>query len=88
MDPEGDHDYKFVGKCGQFTPVKFGGGTLMRKSNDKYSAVTGTKGYLWLESTDAETLPPEVIDHSYYISMVDAAKDAISKYGDFEAFAS
>lgn len=88
MDPEGDHDYKFVGKCGRFTPVKFGGGTLMRKTNDKYSAVTGTKGYLWLESTDAETLPPEVIDHSYYISMVDAAKDAISKYGDFEAFAS
>ena len=86
MDPEGEHDYNFVGKVGLFTPVKIGGGKMVRKAADKYNSVTGTKGYLWLESSDAINLPPEVIDHSYYQELVDGAKDAISKYGDFEWF--
>lgn len=46
------HDYQFVGRVGQFCPIKpgCGGGVLLRSNNDKYSAATGTKGYRWLES--------------------------------------
>ena len=86
MDPDGEHDYKFVGRCGKFTPVKVGGGILVRKSADKYNSVTGSKGYLWMESKDAEVLPPEIIDHEYYVELVNDAKDTISKYGDLEWF--
>ena len=86
MDPDGEHDLQFVGRVGQFTPVKVGGGKMVRKAADKYDSVTGTKGYLWLESSYAKTLPPDVIDHSYYIELVNKAKDAINKYCDFEAF--
>lgn len=86
-DPDGEHDYQFVGKVGQFTPVKVGGGVLLRKAGpDKYSSVNGTKGYRWLESTDAEKLEPEMIDETYYISLADAAYKTIAKYGDVEDF--
>lgn len=86
MDPDGDHNYQFVGKVGAFTPVKIGGGVLLRKAGDKFNSVTGTKGYHWLESSEAQYLDTELIDQSYYISMVDDAKDAIAKYGDIEWF--
>ena len=46
------HDYHFVGRVGEFCPVKpgVGGGLLMREQNGKYYAATGTTGYRWLES--------------------------------------
>lgn len=101
--PEGEHDYRFVGRVGQFCPIKAGcgGGILVREKDGKYNAVTGTKKehynkeageepvYRWLES--------EVVDHydkwgdvdfSYYTQLVDAAVSDISKYGDFEWFTS
>lgn len=45
------HDYRFVGKVGNFCPVKSGrgGGVLVREQNGKYYAATGTTGYRWLE---------------------------------------
>lgn len=85
-NPDGEPKYEFVGKVGEFTPVKIGGGRLLRKTADKYSAVTDTKGYLWLQSSDAKHLDRSVIDESYYISKCNKARDAISKYGDFEWF--
>lgn len=87
MDPDGEHDYQFVGRVGSFTPVKIGGGVLLRKaSEDKYNSVTGTKGYRWLESSVAKTLDFDIIDEDYYISLAMDAKHAIEKYGDFEWF--
>lgn len=61
---EEGHKYVFVGKVGQFTPIKpgKGGGLLMREQNGKYYAATGTSGYRWLESemifkkTDSSTI--------------------------------
>lgn len=49
---EKGHNYKFVGKVGEFCPVKpgKGGGILCREQNGKYYAATGTTGYRWLES--------------------------------------
>lgn len=88
--PEGEHSYHFVGRAGQFCPIKAGcgGGLLMREKDGKYSAATGTKGYRWLESEMVEELGKEKdIDLSYYNALVDAAVADISKYGDFEQFA-
>lgn len=90
------HNYIFVGKVGQFCPIKpgYGGGELMREGKDKYgnvkySAATGTKGYRWLESETVKTLGKEdSIDRSYYDKLVDAAADVISQYGDLEWFLS
>ena len=49
---EDEHDYRFVGRVGQFCPIVNGanGGLLMREKDGKYSAATGTKGYRWMES--------------------------------------
>ncbi len=85
------HDYKFVGKVGQFCPVNpgCGGGLLMREQNGKYYAVTGTSGYRWLESETVRLIGAENnIDRRYYDGLVDAAVESISKYGDFEWFVS
>ena len=94
-----NHNYRFVGKVGQFCPIKpgFGGGILVRQDKDnesKFSAATGTKKkddkdiYRWLESETVKQLGLEdVVDRSYYNAMVDDAIESISKYGDFEQFA-
>jgi hypothetical protein len=89
-----DHDYHFVGKVGQFCPIKsgHGGGELLREAKDKqgnikYASATGAKGYRWLESEKVKTLGKEKdIDRSYYDKLVDDAADAIGKYGDLEFF--
>lgn len=86
-----NHVYKFVGKVGQFTPVKSGagGGVLVAKRGDKYGAVTGTIGYRWLESEYIlENNMEDQIDKRFYQSMVDDAAEAISFYGDLEWFIS
>jgi hypothetical protein len=63
---------------------------LYRKQDGKYYAAAGTKGYRWLESELVRDLSnaSELIDESYYISLVDDAIDTISQYGDFEMFVS
>lgn len=83
------HNYIFVGRVGQFCPIKpgCGGGLLMREQNGKYYAATGTKGYRWLESEMVRELGKEDdIDLKYYRKLVDEAVKSISQYGDFEAF--
>ena len=90
------HNYHFVGKVGQFCPIKpgCGGGELLRKSkekdgNIKYYAATGAKGYRWMESEMVRTLKKESsIDRSYYDHLADEAVATISKFGDFEWFVS
>ena len=85
------HDYHFVGKVGEFCPVKTGkgGGVLVREQEGKYYAATGTTGYRWLESdVMLNGGNDEFIDRSFYDKLVDDAVGAISKYGDFEWFVS
>ncbi|MCM1525240.1 MAG: hypothetical protein NC120_12375, partial [Ruminococcus sp.] len=89
--PEGEHSYHFVGKVGQFCPIKdgCGGGVLLREKDGKYYAASGTKGYRWLESDMVRSLGKEKeIDRSYYEKQVNDAHDAVAKYGDFEWFVS
>ena len=100
---EEEHDYRFVGKVGQFCPIipGAGGGILLRQGgNGKYSSATGTKKpwklekgeeptFRWLESEMVRTLKLEdSIDRRYYNALVDDAIETISKYGDFEQFVS
>lgn len=88
---ETGHDYHFVGKVGQFCPIKSGcgGAVLYRKQGNKYDAATGSKGYRWLESAMVKELNKEGdIDKGYYQKLVDEAVESISQYGDFEWFVS
>lgn len=88
------HDLQFVGKVGNFCPIKpgRGGGELVRMAKDaagntKYDAVTGSKGYRWLEAEYVRSLSKEDdIDKSYYTKLVNDAVETISQYGDFERF--
>lgn len=85
------HDYVFVGRVGQFCPIKkgCGGGELLREKDGKYSYATGCKDYRWLESEMVKILHKENdIDKDYYRALVDAAVNDISQYGDFEWFVS
>lgn len=94
--PEDQHEYVFVGKVGLFCPIKpgCGGGIMVAEREDKktaekkYNAVTGTKGYRWLESEVVQgTKLEKEVDMHYYISMADEAIATINEYGDFETFA-
>lgn len=76
----------FVGKTGRFVPVKegFGGGIMYRIKEGKPYAVSGTKGYLWIEAEMAMDLPHEAIDMGYFERLVGDAKKAIEKFGSFD----
>ena len=101
--PEGEHNYHFVGKVGNFCPIKpgYNGGELLREGTDgngntKYFAPAGTlksdknkTPYRWLESEMVKELGKvDEIDKSYYTKLVDDAIAEISKHGDFEWFVS
>ena len=87
--PEGEHDYKFVGKVGRFCPIKdgYGGGQMFRMKDDKYYAAAGTKGYRWLESEDViERNMQDDINIDYYERLANEAIETISEFGDFNSF--
>ena len=86
------HYYVFVGKAGEFMPIKegLGGGLLMRKDdNGGYGYATGAKGYRWLESEGMHELNDwrDYIDLRYFRGLVDTAIDTINQFGDFSLFA-
>ena len=82
---------KFVGRTGRFVPVlpSSFGGMLYRVKDDKFYAVTGTKGFVWLEADMAKELGDDLeIDMSYFEGLVDEATRTIGKFGKFEDFCS
>ena len=86
---EGEHSYQFIGKTSEFCPIKqgCGGGVLYREKDGKYFAVTGTKGYRWLESEVIINLNSEdKINYGYFDELVDEAINTINKFGDFYKF--
>lgn len=101
---EGEHDYRFVGKVGEFCPVVdgVGGGVIYRVSDKKikgtdgeyhtetrYDAVTGTKGYRWMESEICKKRGGmDIVDRSYFKALVDDSIFEMSKYGNVEEFMS
>lgn len=93
--PDDEHNYVFVGKIGQFCPIRDGNhaGVLVReaKAKDgsvKYDSAAGAKGYRWLESEMVEDMGlTDQIDMRYYTELANTAIEAIEQYGNFDEFA-
>jgi hypothetical protein len=82
-------DYRYmrhVGRTGRFVPVLQEGGTLYRVKDDKYYAVSGTKGFKWMEAELAQTVPDLQIDMSYFGKLANEAVKTIEQFGSFEEF--
>lgn len=91
--PEGEHNYRFIGKVGRFCPMKpgAGGAQLLRESTGKsrFASATGAKGHRWMESEVVRSLGKEAdIDRGYYDRLVTEAISTISEHGDYEWFVS
>lgn len=96
------HNYSFVGRVGQFTPIKDGkqAGVLRvirsledtKRAAEKPSSVSGADGYRWYESAmvsnmfDNGVLSMDDIDRTFYMKLVDDARDAIGQYVDPDIF--
>lgn len=84
------HNYQFIGRVGLFCPILpgKGGGLLMRKGTDnKYTSVSGSKGYRWLEASRvAELNYQENIDMGYFRDLASVAMETVDKFGSFEQF--
>ena len=86
MDDD-DHNLQFVGRAGLFTPIKEGrgGGILYRVDDEKLYALSGTKGYRWLESETVQLLGKEDdIDETYYEALCKEAVKTIEEYVPYE----
>ncbi len=91
------HDYRFVGRVGQFTPVVegVGGGVLLRIEDGKAYAASGTtnpetgRPYRWFESEHVKKYGLEdSIDFSFYRRLADKAIDSFNQFVDFDWFIS
>lgn len=86
---EEDPDYRrmrHLGRTGRFLPVLEGGGVLWRVADDKYYAVSGTKGHRWMEAHIAVALDDVKVDYGYFDNLVKEATETIEKFGSFEEF--
>ncbi len=84
-------EFVHVGRTGSFVPVLANGAFLWRIKDDKKYAVTGTKGYRWIEREMAEKREEpygDFIDYSYFEKLVRDAEAAIEYYGPFDRFVS
>lgn len=89
---------RHIGKTGLFVPVLSGGGKLYRVNKDtdaeghdieKYYAVSGTKGHLWMDADEASEANEKgnlEIDMSYFEKLKDDAVKTIEKFGNFDEF--
>lgn len=91
------HNYNFVGRVGQFTPILAGNdaGELrvirnledVHNAAEKPSSVSGADGYRWMESAlVASNGLRDKIDRSYYNKLVDDARETIAQYVDPDIF--
>ncbi|WPJ30670.1 DNA primase/polymerase [Streptomyces phage Psst2] len=74
----GDED-THVGRSGMFVPINphqdiVKGGELLRIKDGKEFAVSGTKGYSWLEAEAIRLLYPEAVDRMVFENMGDAVE--------------
>jgi hypothetical protein len=80
------HNMRHLGRTGRFVPVLEDGGTLYRVKDDKYYAVTGTKGFRWMDAEIAKEMPDLKIDMSYFDKLKNDAIKQIEQFGSFEEF--
>jgi energy-coupling factor transporter ATP-binding protein EcfA2 len=91
LNSDNIEDMTHVGRTGSFVPVLDNGGSLWRVKDGKKYAVTGTKGYKWIEREIAYSrkLSNSLnIDMQYFGSLVQEAMETINKFYDFEEFVS
>ena len=97
IDEKDLHKRVFVGKVGEFCPMKIGigAGLLVAEGKDPFSgdvsfgSVNDTKGFRWLESESVVNLKAEdMIDRSYFDKLVDDAKESMMVYCDYDWFVS
>jgi Family of unknown function (DUF5906) len=71
---EENENRNFVGRVGRFVPVteKMNGGRLIRVKEDRDFAVTGTKGYSWLEAEMIEQLNEPAVERMLFEDLSDA----------------
>ena len=79
---------RHVGRTGSFVPVMSGGAFLWRIKDGKKYAVTGTKGYRWIEREVAIDRNPLDVDMVYFEALREDALSAIDYYGSFDLFIS
>lgn len=77
---------RHLGRTGRFVPVLEAGGTLYRVKDDKYYAVTGTKGHRWIEAEIAQSMTDLKIDTSYFEKLKAEAIKTIEEFGSFDDF--
>jgi len=77
---------RHLGRTGRFVPVLAGGGVLYRVKDDKYYAVSGTKGHLWIDAEIAKDMDDLEIDMSYFENLKDEAVKTIEQFGSFDEF--
>jgi energy-coupling factor transporter ATP-binding protein EcfA2 len=80
------HRMRHLGRTGRFVPVQEGGGTLYRVKDDRFFAVTGTKGYRWIDAEIARSIDNLQIDMSYFEKLKADAIKTIEQFGSFEEF--
>lgn len=83
----------FVGKTGRFVPVTEAsgvGGTLYRYSEEKFYAVSGTKGHFWAEAEVVQKMIESgkdvEIDMTYFERLSTEAFETIDNFGPYETF--
>lgn len=88
---DGSKNYRFVGKVGNFVPVKpectYACELLRLESDGRYSAASGTKGYLWANAEEIKLMyqdPMSVVDMSYFENMANNAIADIEEYVPFD----
>ena len=89
MLPEGENQYTHVGKVGSFVPVmpNTNGGLLLRMKDERYTAVSGSKGHRWKESKIVKELEQEdQIDLLYFNTLMNKSIKTIEKFGNIEDF--
>ncbi len=82
---------RHIGKSGLFYPViegTEGAGVLYRVDENKKYAVSGTKGYLWIEADVAENLGETDIDFRYYEALLEKARKTIEAHVSVEELTS
>lgn len=83
-----------VGRTGSFVPVSRDGGELWRVKDDKKYAVTGTKGYFWIDrdmALDRAKVGELEIEEDYFEELRAKAQNAIAQFdsaGDYREFIS
>ena len=78
-DPEPSEPDTHIGRSGMFVPINPGqdivkGGQLLRIKDGKEFAVSGTKGYSWLEAETVRLLYPEAVDRMVFENLGDAVE--------------